>query len=196
MSVRYPFADLAAAMSQSEHQAAVRLGLSGSTEQEYRRRGMTERVADRLAVKAGLHPFEVWPEMLAQFMSDLAQFDDDTKNKKDERRRASWRRYAAKRRQERPEEMRARDAAYYAECAEYVKARARRRYQADVERQRAARRERYARNREAELERQRGYYAANAERLRAAERVRKAARRAGTQVRRATVEGMTGEEAA
>lgn len=61
---RYAFSELARAMRMSEHAAAVVLGLSGSTEQDYRRRGMTERVADRLAVKVGLHPFEVWPEMV------------------------------------------------------------------------------------------------------------------------------------
>lgn len=61
---RYPFADLAAAMRMSEHAAAVQLGLSGSTEQTYRRDGLSEKVADRLAVKAGLHPVNVWVDYI------------------------------------------------------------------------------------------------------------------------------------
>lgn len=67
---RFPFAPLAAAMGATEPQAARELGLSGSTEQQYRRDGVTERVADRLAVKAGLHPWMVWPEMAEQAMAD------------------------------------------------------------------------------------------------------------------------------
>lgn len=62
--VRYPFASLAAAMCTTEARAARELGLSGSTEQQYRRDGVSARVADRLAVKAGVHPYEVWPEMV------------------------------------------------------------------------------------------------------------------------------------
>lgn len=62
--MRYPFAALAEAMGVSESQACRVLKLSGSTEQEYRREGMTERVADRLAVAAGFHAFSIWPEML------------------------------------------------------------------------------------------------------------------------------------
>lgn len=60
---RYPLEPLAAAMGLSMNQACLRLGISGSTQQEYRRRGVTEKVADRLAVRAELVPYEVWPEM-------------------------------------------------------------------------------------------------------------------------------------
>lgn len=102
MSHRYPFAPLATAMGMTEHAAARTLGLSGSSYKSHRTRGVTELVADRLAVKAGLHPFEVWPEM-AQ-----AAVDEAT-----ERRRESWRRYAAKRRT---------DPAYRAARAEYMRA--------------------------------------------------------------------------
>lgn len=38
--------------------------LSGSTWKQYRDGGVSERVADRLAVKLGYHPAEVWPEWL------------------------------------------------------------------------------------------------------------------------------------
>lgn len=76
---RYPFAPLAEAMSCSEHAACVRLGLSGSTQQEYRRRGVSLDVAERLALRAGLHPFEVWPSM------------------PEDRRRDQWAAYARRR---------------------------------------------------------------------------------------------------
>lgn len=66
---RYPFAALAAAMGMSEHAAADALDVRGSTEVEYRRRGVTERVADRLAVAAGFHPSVVWPD----WMDDVVQ---------------------------------------------------------------------------------------------------------------------------
>lgn len=60
---RYPFAPLAEVLGMSERGAAHHLGVTGSTEQRYRRDGMTMAVADRLAIRAGRHPFELWPEM-------------------------------------------------------------------------------------------------------------------------------------
>ncbi len=60
---RYPLGPLLDLMGMSQNQACAALGLSGSTQQEYRRDGVTERVADRLAVKAGFLPYEVWPEI-------------------------------------------------------------------------------------------------------------------------------------
>lgn len=60
---RYDFSVLAEAMGATEAQAARTLGFSGSTEQKYRREGMSAVVADHAAVRAGLHPFNVWPEM-------------------------------------------------------------------------------------------------------------------------------------
>jgi hypothetical protein len=83
----YPFAPLAALMGLSEHQAAMRLGISGSTEQRYRREGMSEKVADRLAVRAHLHPFEVWPEMIEHTAVDLEAAELVAM----ERRRKRWR---------------------------------------------------------------------------------------------------------
>lgn len=60
---RYDLAPLAALMGMSEHAACVQLGLSGSTQQDYRAHGVTLEVAERLAFKAGVHPFEVWSSM-------------------------------------------------------------------------------------------------------------------------------------
>lgn len=64
MTHRYPLEPLASAMGETVAAACRLLGVSGSVQQEYRRRGVTERVADRLAVRAGLHAYEVWPEMV------------------------------------------------------------------------------------------------------------------------------------
>lgn len=73
---RWPFADLARAMGLTEHQACEQLGLRGSTAQDYRRRGVTEKVADRLANLAGLHPFEVWPAMADQAVAEATRTCD------------------------------------------------------------------------------------------------------------------------
>lgn len=61
---KYPFGPLAAALCMTEAQACRELGIAGATQQEYRRVGMSERVADRMAVKAGKIAYEVWPDML------------------------------------------------------------------------------------------------------------------------------------
>lgn len=63
--MRYPVAPLAALMGSTQWMALDRLGVTGSHAQDYIRRGMSEKVADRVAIKAGLHPYVVWPEMLA-----------------------------------------------------------------------------------------------------------------------------------
>jgi hypothetical protein len=62
--VRYPIAPLLALMSGTPREALARLKVSGSTQQEYLTRGVSELVADRLAIRAGLHPYVVWPEMV------------------------------------------------------------------------------------------------------------------------------------
>lgn len=61
---RFPFDRLVAAMGVSPNRACVELGISGTTAQEYRALGVTECVADRLAVRAGFHPYEIWPELV------------------------------------------------------------------------------------------------------------------------------------
>lgn len=69
--MKYPFTPLAVAMGMTEAAAAGALGISGSTEQEYRRDGMSELVAERRAVQVGLVPYDVWPEMLEVSIGDL-----------------------------------------------------------------------------------------------------------------------------
>lgn len=83
-------------------------------------------IADRLAVAAGRHPSEVWPDYFERI---------------DAERRA--RRAALERRRYRAnlEAERARSRAYYAEVADYVRAHKRRTYWQDVETSRARLRE-------------------------------------------------------
>lgn len=112
--------------------------------EEYRLRrteGVTERIADRLAVAAGLHPHVVWPEMAAHALEDASQpcADERCTNTFIPVRKSH--RYCSRncrnRRHERMKyrtdpEFRARkrgaSQAYYAQVADYVKAQVRRRY--------------------------------------------------------------------
>lgn len=61
---RYPLGELAAAVGVTVARLGRDLGLSGKTMQEYRQRGVSAVVADRLAVRCGLDPYVVWPELL------------------------------------------------------------------------------------------------------------------------------------
>ena len=65
----YPLEPLAEALGIERSALARRLGISGSTWKQYRDQGVTEKVADRLAVRAGLHPSEVWPEIVDEWIS-------------------------------------------------------------------------------------------------------------------------------
>ena len=67
----YDFDALAARMGLSANAAGERLGVRGTTLQEYRARGLTEQVADRLATAAGLHPAQVWSSWVADGLSPL-----------------------------------------------------------------------------------------------------------------------------
>ena len=64
MSARYPLAALVAASGLTESALARRVGLSGSTLKAARERGLVERAADRYAVRAGLHPAQVWDDWI------------------------------------------------------------------------------------------------------------------------------------
>lgn len=70
---RYPFADLARAMGVTEAAACRHLNLAGSTAKEYRHRGVTARVADRLAAKAGLPVAAVWPSWVDDLIADQSR---------------------------------------------------------------------------------------------------------------------------
>lgn len=81
----------------------MKLGLSGTTEKLYRRVGVSEPVADRLAVRAGMHPWEVWPEMAEHSMVEAEAAEL-------ERSRERGRRSMVRMRQD--PEYRAREAEY------------------------------------------------------------------------------------
>lgn len=139
---RYPLEPLRAAVGASSINAMLRrLGVSGSTEQDYRRNGVTEKVADRLAVKAGFNPYEVWPEMADHLVEDaeVTCARDDCPNRfvplhhLQKYCRTACGRVVAKRRYR--ARLRATDPAW-------------------VEAQRAARRERYEQERDYELAQQ------------------------------------------
>lgn len=158
MTLRYPFAVLAEAMGVSENQAVMRLGINGKAGQQYRAEGMTEKVADRMAVKAGLHPFEVWPEMAVVNMEEAERLEQERL----ERRRRIARESARRRYHEDPE-IRARKLA------------ATRAYKATTKRARDLQPHRSPKRRQ---EANRRFYRRHAERLKAEQRTRYATRRA------------------
>lgn len=68
---RYPLADLAEAMRESYNQACERLGIGGAERNRIDADGgLSLDRAERIALKAGLHPWNVWPEMVDHLMED------------------------------------------------------------------------------------------------------------------------------
>lgn len=177
----YPFAPLAAAMGLSENQAIIRLGVNGRMGQQYRHEGMSERVADRLAVKAKLHPFEVWPEMADRAIRDVSDLDKIESAERLERRRRIARE-SARRRYWEDEALRERKkAAVRASGASRSRSR---RFQP-------------SQHGEVKRERDRAYYKRNREAILARKHARDAAKRAAeAQAPSATVEFHPVEEAA
>lgn len=68
---RYPLGPLAALVHLSPWTTLERAGITGSHAQDFIRRGMSARVADRVAVRHGFLPYEVWPEILDAAIADL-----------------------------------------------------------------------------------------------------------------------------
>lgn len=135
---RYPLAPLIAAMRLPFDQACMQLGLSGKTRKLYRDEGMTELVADRMAARAGLPAYDVWPDMLDRAIAEAAAADEE--------RRAAQRAYQrewARRKRATPEGAEANRAARraaYASNGEYERRREQRAYWADPEKQRERKR--------------------------------------------------------
>lgn len=137
--MRYPLAPFFALTGWTMTQVRQVAPCGGDEYQRRLREGVSERIADRLATAAGLHPFEVWPEMADMQARDVSRPCDEcgvlfipTRNG---HRFCS--RNCRDRRHERTKyrsdpEFRARKRAarrgYYAQVAEYEKARERRRY--------------------------------------------------------------------
>lgn len=60
---RFQLADLVALVEQrSARELAELLDISPRTVHRYRRTGLSAMQADRIAVSAGFHPAEVWPD--------------------------------------------------------------------------------------------------------------------------------------
>jgi hypothetical protein len=142
--MRYPFAPLAAAMGMTPAEAARSQGISGSTWKQYRDEGMSRDVADRRAVRAGFHPWTVWPEMAEHDMAAADALEEELRERRRAQLTAATRRY----RQRHPHVRaynRERRRAYYEQASEYEKARERRRYwenrDAILERKRELRRQ-------------------------------------------------------
>lgn len=68
----YPLDALVEAMRLPFNQACNALGLAGATRNKYAAEGLTEQVADRLATRAGLATYNVWPEMLDAAIAEHA----------------------------------------------------------------------------------------------------------------------------
>lgn len=59
---RYQFAPLFAVPPKNRDARAAKLHVSRATLARYETHGLDDRQADRCAVRAGLHPGNVWPE--------------------------------------------------------------------------------------------------------------------------------------
>ena len=145
---RYSLQALLDATGLGEHALGQQVGLSGSSIKKARELGLIETAADKYACRAGLTPWLVWPEWLED--AEVACAECEARfvpsrtghlccGRACQQRRNQRTRYHAN-----PEAQRDRARRYYAECGEYVKAEARRRWWADVEAARERQRQRRA----------------------------------------------------
>ena len=74
---RYRLDPLFALMRMPPNAALLHLGVDGSRKVRYIREGVSDVVADRLAVKAGFHPFTVWPDLAEHTHADVQRRCDD-----------------------------------------------------------------------------------------------------------------------
>ena len=68
---RYPMEPLLEATGWTLSQAAQQLGIGGPEYRRYADEGMSREVAERKALKAGFHPYEVWPNMADDDADDV-----------------------------------------------------------------------------------------------------------------------------
>ena len=142
--MRYPLADLLEATGLTESGLTRAVGLSGSTLVKARENGLTADAADRYATRAGFHPASVWPDWgTAECEQTCPECEEGfvparkgtvfcSKRCRQRKLQREWqrRRYATD-----PAYAEAKRAArreFYAECAEYEKARERRKYRERV----------------------------------------------------------------
>ena len=144
MSRRYPLEPFFALTRWSLSDVQDLAGCNASEWRIRKAEGVTEFVADRIACAAGFHPHEVWPEMLDHAINDLPDRDCDECGQSFIPARPSIQRFCSRRCYRRfharastrriratPEgaaKNRERRRRYYAENADYERARERRRY--------------------------------------------------------------------
>lgn len=70
---RYPFDRLLRAMpDMTRHEQARILGMSGDTWKRAHDQGLTDDQCERYALRAKLHPFQVWPELIQDRLAEQA----------------------------------------------------------------------------------------------------------------------------
>jgi hypothetical protein len=69
--VRYPISDLFALMAGSDDDCRRKLGISGAAFGPMKQHGLKFEQAERYAERAGLLPYEVWPEMVDELIGSL-----------------------------------------------------------------------------------------------------------------------------
>lgn len=159
----YDFESLRASYGKGIEATMRACKIGGAQYQKYRDEGMSREVAERMALKLGFHPYEVWPHMVdddvaASTRTCAARGCEETFqlslhggpnrlycSKRCKNRESRRRNYARN-----PEPTRERHRRYLAETAEYQRKARRRRYQQNAEEEKAKRRERYRRNAEVE----------------------------------------------
>jgi hypothetical protein len=70
MTHRYPLEPLLKATGRTKTGLARNLGLSGGSITEASTNGLSEKLADRWAVRSGLDPYCVWPEMVDHLVAE------------------------------------------------------------------------------------------------------------------------------
>lgn len=127
----YPIEPLLEATGMTMSQLAQALGIGGPEYRRYRQDGMSRDVAERKALKAGFHPYEVWPEMVEDDlpMCDAEDCDQRYVPRPNQRfcstrcaRRVKQRRYRASH-PEQQEKDRERARRYHAETPQYQRLR-------------------------------------------------------------------------
>lgn len=155
---RWPIQPLYEALDVEPYEAWVTWRISGATARKYEAQGLTDDQADRLATRAGLHPYEVWPEMLDLHVAEAGAEEQRRRDHANALRRA--RRAAMSPEQREVERAKAR--AYYAETRRAQLLRARRYRQEHLDEVRARDRDRQqGRERERRIQYAKDHYRAN-----------------------------------
>jgi plasmid maintenance system antidote protein VapI len=163
VTARYPFAPVDSVLARrglTVTAAAALFGVDRAQVNRWRRVGLSDVQADRVAVALGLTPGELWAEWLEGVMAEQEAAETARRAKASE-----WKRRKYQSDPEHRAERLARNRQWKAENRSTITFKAALYRASNAERRREVRRARYQANREAELARQRAY-----DRRRAAER--------------------------